>query len=68
MPFFEYTGTPYSVRPEIVEANRNAWQGLSEPGFWWSGTHRHRPGSAKRPHLPPLRREEERHIARGHPR
>ena len=40
MPFFDYTGTPYSVRPEIVEANRNAWQGLSEPGSWWSGAER----------------------------
>ena len=40
MTQFDYTGTPYPVRNDIVAANRLAWDRIAGPGNWWSGAER----------------------------
>jgi hypothetical protein len=37
---FSYEHSPYPVREDLVQANRDYWQALSRPGTWWSGAQR----------------------------
>lgn len=37
---FTYTTCPYPLREAIVEAHRDVWTFIAEPGSWWSGRQR----------------------------
>ena len=37
---FGYVDSPFSVRDDIVQANRTTWQRLAKPGCWWTGEQR----------------------------
>ncbi len=39
-PSFSYAGSPFVVRPDIVEAHRHYWAELAKPGSWWTGAGR----------------------------
>lgn len=40
MPSFDYESVSWPVRDELPEAHREAWQGLAQPGAWWTGGER----------------------------
>lgn len=37
---FDYSDSPYPIRPDISEAHQRFWSRLALPGCWWSGSER----------------------------
>ena len=40
MDTFDYSQSPYPIRPDIRKAHQTFWQRLAEPGSWWNGAQR----------------------------
>ena len=40
MDTFDYSRSPYPIRPDIRKAHQTFWQRLAEPGSWWNGAQR----------------------------
>ena len=37
---FSYEHSPYPVREDLAQANRDYWRALARPGTWWTGAQR----------------------------
>ena len=40
MDRFDYSNAPVCVRGDIVAAQQKTWQGIGQPGTWWTGAQR----------------------------
>ena len=40
MDTFDYSQSPYPIRPDIRKAHQTYWQRLAQPGSWWTGPQR----------------------------
>lgn len=40
MDTFDYSQSPYPIRPDIRKAHQTYWQRLAQPGSWWTGAQR----------------------------
>ncbi|MBW2244703.1 MAG: hypothetical protein JRH01_22205 [Deltaproteobacteria bacterium] len=40
MPSFSYEASPWQIREDLPAAYRAEWQGLAQPGSWWTGAER----------------------------